>query len=126
MMVRLYRMVTLKGKTDPLRLMGRRMLLALLIVLVFSAIWGVWNIYRKNAEAARLREQAERKLEDLQDRQARLEEDYEQLKTTRGIEEALREQYAVGAAGERLIVIVEPQAPEPVRATSSIMQWIRD
>src|SRR3990167_10419934 len=97
MMVRLYRMVTLKGKTDPLRLMGRRMLLALLIVLVFSAIWGVWNIYRKNAEAARLREQAERQLADLQDRQARLEEDYEQLKTTRGIEEALREQYAVGA-----------------------------
>ena len=119
-------MMTLKGKTDPLRLMGRRILLLLLAILVDSAAWGVWNIYRKDKEAARLREHAQRQLADLKDRQAHVQTDYEKLKTARGLEEALREQYAVGAEGEQLIVIVEPQKPEPIRATSSIMQWFKD
>lgn len=119
-------MVTLKGKTDPLRIMGRRILLLLLAILVVSAAWGVWNTYRKEKEAAQLREHAERQLADLKDRQTHLQADYEKLRTERGLEEALRKQYAVGAEGEQLIVIVEPQKPEPVRATSSIMQWIKD
>jgi len=106
--------------------MGKRLLIAVLLVVVASLFGAVWNIYRKNDEAARLRAQTEAQLADLRERQAHLEEDYEKLKTERGLEAALREQYAVGAAGEELIVIVEPEKPEPVQATSSVLQWFKD
>ncbi len=115
-----------RGSSDPLRLMGKRIVVALLAVAVVIACGAVWNIYRKNKEAVYLRQQAEAQLADLKGRQERLFEQYETLKTERGLEQALREQYAVGAAGEELIVIVEPPEPEPVQATSSVMQWIRD
>ena len=107
-------------------MMGRRLLIITLALVVLSAFWGVWNIYRKNKEAAALRVEAEAQLADLKDRQTRLAGDYEKLKTERGLEEALRQQYAVGAAGEQLIVIVEPDKPQPVQATSSVMQWLKD
>jgi cell division protein FtsB len=119
-------MAALRERYDPLRLMGRRLLIALLGVLVISVLWGVWNIYRKNVEASQLRAQAQGQLADLQGRQTKLQADYDKLKTDRGMEEALRQQYAVGAAGEGLIVIVEPQTPKPLHATSSIMQWIKN
>ena len=119
-------MVAWRGRSDPLRLMGRRLILVALAILVIFVSGAAWNIYRKDKEAAQLREQAETQLADLEERQARLTEDYEKLKTERGLEAALREQYAVGAAGEELIIIVEPERPEPVQATSSVLQWIKD
>jgi cell division protein FtsB len=120
-------MVTLRGRTDPLKLMGRRLLILVLTLLVVSCAWAVWNVYHKNKEAAELRREAETQLADLQQHEAKLEADYEKLKTARGLEEELRQEYAVGAAGESMIVIVEPEQPAPVEATSSaVMQWIKD
>jgi|SRR3989338_1226178 len=119
-------MVTWRGKSDPLRLLGRRLLSVALVIAVFSVAWAVWNIFWKNREAGRLRAEAEAQLADLSERHQKLEAHYEKLKTERGMEEALREQYAVGSEGEGLIVIVEPKKAEPIHATSSIMQWIKD
>src|SRR4051812_1928105 len=101
-------MVTLRGSNDPLRLMWRRLLIALLSIVVISVMWGVWDIYRKNSEAGRLRSEAEARLKDVQTQEAKLQSDYKKLSTSRGMEEALREQYAVAAEGESMVVIVEP------------------
>jgi len=106
--------------------MGRRLLLAGIAILVISAAWGVWNIYRKDRESGRLNAQAQARLADLKQRQVKLQTDYDKLQTERGMEEALRDQYALGKQGESLIVIVEPQKPAPIEATSSIMQWLKD
>ena len=106
--------------------MGRRLLLVGLVIVVVSAAGGVWNIYRKDQEAARLNAEAQAQLADLKQRQAKLQGDYEKLQTDRGMEEALREQYALGKQGEGMIVIVEPEKPQPIQATSSIMQWFKD
>ncbi len=106
--------------------MGRRLILAALALAVVSASWGVWNIYRKDRESSRLNREAQAQLADLKARQTKLETDLGKLQTGRGVEEALRQQYAVGKHGEGLIVIVEPQVAAPVEATSSVMQWLKD
>jgi len=119
-------MSALRGRNDPLRLAGRRLILAALAVLVAGLAWGVWNIYRKDRESARLNGEAQAQLADVRERQAKLSADLAGLQTDRGREAALREQYAMGRQGEGLIVIVEPEKPAPVQATSSILQWLKD
>ena len=117
-------MATLK-KSDPLRLLGKRLLIGLMLLLVLSAAWGVWDIYRKNAEAAQLRSQTEAQLADLSARQAKLQTDYDELKSGRGMEAALRDTYTVGRDGEGLIVIVEPKQAPQTEVSSSSWGWIR-
>lgn len=109
-----------------MRLMGRRLVLTALAIVVISASWAVWNIYRKESESGRLKVEAQAQLTDLQRRQAQLQADYDTLQTERGMEAALRDQYAMGRQGEGLIVIVEPVVPAPVQATTSIIQWLKD
>ena len=83
-------------------------------------------MYKKERESAILRVQAENERADLLKREARLKEDIDTLGTDRGLEEALREQYALAERGEGLIVIVEPQTPESVQATSSdALKWFQ-
>lgn len=95
-----------------------------LAILVISALWGVWDIYRKNTEAARLRTEAEGRLAELTTQASRLETDLMALQTRRGMEAALRQQYAVAGAGEGLIVIVEPDKPQFTHASSTPWGWI--
>jgi len=117
-------MATLK-KSDPLRLLGRRLLLLFLAALVLSMAWGVWDIYRKNAEAALLRSQAEAQLAALSARETKLQADYSDLNSSRGMEAALRDSYAVGRSGEGMIVIVEPKQSVPAQASSTSWGWIQ-
>ena len=96
-----------------------------LLAIVLAAIGGVWNAYEKERESAVLRTEAEVQLQDLDKRQTQLKSDIANLQTDRGREEVLREQYALAAQGEGLIVIVEPQATTPTPQPSSVMQWVR-
>ena len=119
-------MTRLGQQRDPARLFLRRIGLLILLVAVVFAISGVWGVYKKERESAILRVQAENERADLLKREARLKEDIDTLGTDRGLEEALREQYALAERGEGLIVIVEPQTPESVQATSSdALKWFQ-
>ncbi|OGG58477.1 hypothetical protein A3C86_04795 [Candidatus Kaiserbacteria bacterium RIFCSPHIGHO2_02_FULL_49_16] len=112
-------------RRDPLRLLGKRLLLILLFVLVIIAISGVWKAYRKEQESLSLRQEAEIQLADIAKRRAQLEADIAKLNTTRGMEEALREQYRLAKTGEHLIIIVDSPTPAPIVATSSVMEWFQ-
>ena len=113
-------------KRDPLKLIGKRLLLILLFILVVVAISGVWKVYRKERESMSLRKEAEIQLADLSKRRAQLETDIERLKTPRGMEESLREQYRLAKTGEHLIIIVDPPTPAPIEPTSSITEWFQN
>jgi len=117
-------MALFRERNDPLRILGRRILLVLLSLFLISVTWALWDIYRKNGEAARLRAEAEGRLADLEEEHRRLEMDIANLETTRGREATLREQYALARAGEGLIVIVEPDRTEETQASPSPWGWI--
>lgn len=123
-MLGLYRMMAIRQRNDPVRLFGRRLILGALLILVISAIWGVWSAYQKEQESRMLRTQAEVQRSDFTQRQTQLNSDIANLQTDRGKEGVLREQYALGAIGEGLIVIVDPPTPEPVVPTSPVMEWL--
>ena len=113
-------------RRDPLRLFGKRLFLALLVVLVVVAISGVWKAYRKEQESLSLRQEAEVQLADLAKRKAQLEADITKLNTPRGMEDALREQYLLAKNGENLIIIVDSPTPAPIEATSSVKEWFQN
>lgn len=110
---------------DPVRLFARRLMLLALFILAIIALSGVWNIYQKERESSALKQQAQAQFADLETREQQLHTDIATLKTDRGMEAALRQQYTMGKSGEKLIVIIDPATTTPTVATSSaIQQWI--
>ena len=96
----------------------------LLFVVVAVLVTAVFGAYRKERESHSLRAESEAQLTDLTSRKLQLEADITKLKTDRGMESALREQYQLARSGEGLIVIVDPSAPAPlVEKKSPVMDW---
>jgi cell division protein FtsB len=106
-------------------LLLRRLGLLVLLVLVIIAADAVWGVYKKEGESQILREHAESQREDLLKRRSQLEAEIADLKSDRGLEEALREQYSLAVEGERLIVIVDSEEPETGSATSTFVDKLR-
>jgi cell division protein FtsB len=97
-----------------------------LFVLVVAAGSGVWSAYHKQQESAALRAQAENQLADLSERQMQLNADIAKLETDRGKEEVLRDQYALAAQGEGLIVIVDSTTTEVQATSSAFAEWLHN
>ena len=106
-------MATFQHKRDPMRLMWRRVGAVVLLIIVALAVQGVWGVYQKEQESEQLRLEAQAKLDDLQKRELELRGNIANLKSDRGIEATLRERYNLAAAGESMVVIIDPPAPSP-------------
>jgi cell division protein FtsB len=113
-------------RTDPVRLFWRRALLFGLLIITILATSGVWRIYTHEREAAAINQESQIQLKDLIMRKNQLSQDITNLNTDRGREAVLRQQYQMGKRGEGLIIIVNPQTPVAVHATSSpIIEWFK-
>ncbi len=119
-------MAVLRPRNNPVRLFGRRLMLLALLGLIAVTGAGVWGTYKKERESYALRQEAETQLRDLRERQEQLDSDIASLETDRGKEQVLREQYALAARGEGLIVIVDAPQVAPAHATSSLADWFKE
>lgn len=107
------------------RLFWRRLGIFTLVGLVIFGALAVRGVWLKEQESRALRHEAEVQLAELREQEAHLSEHIRDLRTDRGIEEALREQYGVARAGEELVIIIESPsaaAPEPEQ---SVRAWVR-
>lgn len=118
-------MANFRGRYDPARLFLKRVGTLALLVLVIAAGAGAVRVYLKERESRMLREYAEIEKQELEQQAERLRADTQKLKTDRGQEEALREQYDVGKRGESLIIIVEPKAPEPIPERPTFLEQVK-
>ncbi len=107
------------------RLFWRRFGILVLLVLILVATLAVLSVYRKEYDSRVLREQAEMRLADLQKQEKSLSEHINGLRTDRGKEEVLREQYGVGWEGEELIVLVEPSQAAPIPEPTGMREWMK-
>lgn len=120
-------MAIIRPRNDPVRLFWRRLTLVGLLVLFAVAISGVWNAYQKERESGALRRQAQAQLNDLTTQENQLHSDIDTLQTARGKEAVLRQQYALAAKGEGVIVIVDPSTSTQAVATSSAFaEWLHN
>ena len=119
-------MMAIKQRNDPVRLLGKRLLVLVLFAVVVAVGLGVWGAYQKERESGALRSKAEAQMEDFTQRQTQLTNDIGALQTSRGVEEVLREQYALAAHGEGLIVIVDQPAAETVHATTTMFDRLKN
>jgi len=118
-------MAMLRSADSPLRILFRRLGTLALLIAVIGVFLSVHDVYRKERESAALRAEAEMQQADLSQQSAKLGADIASLKTDRGKEAALRQQYDVGKTGEGLIVIVEPKTPAPIQATSTLLEKLK-
>lgn len=119
-------LMSISRRNDPVRLFGRRLLIAVFFVLLLVGISGVWNAYQKERESAGLKVKSEAQLRELSERQSKLDSDIAKLNTDRGMEEILREQYALAAKGEQMIIIVNASETPEIATTSPFRQWLHD
>ena len=110
-------------RSDPVRLMKRRLVIAVLLLFLAAAVRGIWDVYQKLQESQTLRHEAEVQLENLKMRETSLRTDISKLKSDRGMEEVLREEYELARDGEGVVVIVEPQAPPPELQPSTFQRF---
>lgn len=111
--------------TALVRLFWKRLGMLVLLVLLVGVGFAVWGVSRKEKESRLLREQAEMQLADLRKQEQSLSEHIGSLKTDRGKEEALREQFGVAKEGEGLIVIVQSAQTAETPTEPSMREWVR-
>ena len=113
-------------RIDPVRLLVQRLLMGVLLVIFIAGSFGVRNVYQKQQESVRLKNEASMRLAALQAREDILNNDIATLGTDRGKEAALRSQYALGKQGEEMVVIVDGPSPVNLVATStSFKGWFK-
>lgn len=106
------KMAIVRQRVDPVRLLWRRVAIFALFLVLCTALWALWGVWGKEQESLALKQQAEGHLADMQARYDQLAADVASLKTDRGQEGVLRDNYDVGKPGEGLIVIVD-EKPTP-------------
>lgn len=83
-----------------------------LLVMIGVCIFFTSNmitLIKKNKDTRQLKEQAARELDELQTRRQKLELDISSLKSERGQEEVIRENFQVTKEGEGVVVIVNEE-----------------
>ena len=106
-------MAALRQRSDPTRLLWRRLGLVVLIALVCFVAWSVWGAWQKDQESAALDQESQAALAELTTQQTTLEQNISDLQSPEGKEAALRQEYSVGAQGENMIIIVDASSTPP-------------
>lgn len=100
----------------------------LLALLVLALLFMVIGIVEKEETARKAAGQARRELGALLEREKTLEQNVNDLHTERGREASIRETYGVARPDEEVIIVVEPEAEEPLKELSwwdKFLGWLR-
>jgi len=108
-----------------LKVLALRIFTIILLILLFALVKGGWNIYQKQREAYLNKINTEAKLEELSNRKRQLQAEVLHLKSSRGIEEEIRQQFEVAREGEGLIIIVDRPTAEGGDTGSTKNEWWR-
>jgi cell division protein FtsB len=91
-------------------------------LLILFVIWGAFvvkNIFEKYLEVRRLEQQSDQELQQMQHKEADLQEKIGELSTDRGKEAEVRNRYRVARPGESLVIVVDDQQEHPPQEPSS-------
>src|SRR3989338_3662928 len=92
------------------RILYSKAMLGALSILFFFALSAVWGVYEKYHEAKRNKDTARAEQESMTERVRSLESEVTLLKTDRGIEKKIREEFGFAKEGEGVILIISDEA----------------
>ena len=98
---------------------------AVLAVFVLILAHATWGVYQKEQESQTAAAASESELGKLQDRQAVLQSEIARLKTDEGVEEEIRSKFSVAKPGEDLIIIVNPDDATNTQTLPKPSLWDR-
>ncbi|MFA6050462.1 MAG: septum formation initiator family protein [Candidatus Paceibacterota bacterium] len=81
-----------------------------LLILVALLANGVWNIYSRERQSAVMRSEAENRLAAIEKQKESLKKQTDRLEGEEGIEEEIRSKFNVVKPGEKVVMIVNPEA----------------
>ena len=81
-----------------------------LLILAFLMIWAAYTRYEKLVLVAGRRDEVEAEVQRLREHKETLQKQVDYLSDERGIEAEMRRQFDVALPGERVVVIVDPEA----------------
>lgn len=87
-------------------LYSKASILVLLVAFILVSR-GAWSVHQKAEIARTERDESVRMLAELQERNTALEASLERLKSDKGIEDEVRQKYAVARPGEEVVVVVD-------------------
>lgn len=101
--------------------------LVVLAVLLFMVADGAWQVYQKARIARDERDRAARSLQGLQARNAELTASLARVQSNEGIEEDVRQKFAVARPGEDVVIVVDDSAKksENSEASTTVGFWAR-
>ena len=101
--------------------------LVILAVLLFMVADGAWQVYQKARIARDERDRAARSLQDLQARNAELTASLARVQSNEGIEEDVRQKFAVARPGEDVVIVVDDNSKksENSEASTTVGFWAR-
>jgi cell division protein FtsB len=98
-------------------------LLAITLLLLSRAVWGIYIKYEKSKEIA---DKVKSDLKTLEDRQASLIRSIESLRTDEGKERELRDRFGLVKDGERLVVLVDDKTEAKTGTNEINDSWWRN
>ncbi|MBI5133981.1 MAG: septum formation initiator family protein [Candidatus Taylorbacteria bacterium] len=111
------------------KLLHSRYAIAALLVVLLLLSRGVWGAYQKYARSEEIAQRIEEEYSTLQEKEASLRSALSDLETEEGREREVRDRFGAVKEGERLIILVDDEAPakQTVRFESrGLWQRIKD
>ena len=94
-----------------------------LIAVLLVILRATWSLYRKDQIARDNLQSSVERLAKLKERELTLQDKIERLKTPRGIEEEIRNNYPMVKPGEKVINIVDEGQEPSTTATTTTKSW---
>jgi cell division protein FtsB len=113
----------MQGKNERKKIWTDRLVLAGLILVLFVVARATWSLYQKDRLARNNLSSSVERMKRLSDRQVVLQDKIERLKTPRGVEEEIRNNFPVVKAGEQVINIVEDELKPTTTSTTTKPWW---
>jgi cell division protein FtsB len=110
---------------NMLKVFGYRIFTVFILLILFFLIRGGWDVYQKYRETYINKVNSEAKLNELIDRKHQLQAEVLTLKSNRGLEEEIRQQFEVAREGEGLIIIVDRPVVDNDEDKQNLRSWWR-
>ena len=111
------------------RVLYSPLVLLILLILAILVGKGAFDMYHRYQTAEAARTVTAERWQDIADREAFLEASIGNLKTSEGVEKALREKFNVHKAGESVVLLVSEEGVEDASEPSSfgkVKRWFED